>query len=241
MAMKLEDKTAIVLGASGGLGSAMVKRLTDEKANVIAIGRNEDKLRQLGVRYYLCDMSDPDQVDDFLTKVKSELSDLDIFINCAGVAKYGDINALSDKAIDDAFEVNVKAPFVIIRDLLPLFEKSKGSLVINIGSGAGKIPMRGRSLYCSTKFALRGLSMSLSEEYEGKDPKFIHVALGSTLTGFGPMTLEEKKKAAENGRAYFPVSYVIDQLTDIVKDENKQIPEVVLYPSDYGFGQWKKP
>ena len=239
--MKLENKTAVVIGASGGIGSVISRRLIDNNSEVIAVGRNKDKLSELNTKYIVCDVSISEQIDNLVSQIVKEHKNIDLLVHSAGVAKYGNIVNLSDEDIDEAFSVNVKSAFRIIRGLLPLMEISENSLVINIGSGAGKIPMRGRSLYCSTKYALRGMSMSLSEEFSGRDPNFVHIALGSTLTDFGPMSLEEKKERANNGSAYFPVELVADEVLKIVENDDMRKPEVVLYPSDYGLGSWKKP
>ncbi len=59
--------------------------------------------------------------------------------------------------------------------------------------------MKNRSAYCSTKFALRGLTLSLNEEFKGKSPHFCLITLGSTLTNLGPLTLEEKKEMFKKG------------------------------------------
>jgi len=114
------------------------------------------------------------------------------------------------------------------------------TLVLSIGSGAGVIPMRGRSIYCSTKYALRGLSLSFNEEYQDMNPSFCLITLGSTLTAFGPMSLEEKQTAANSGKAYFPVDWVANKLVEIINDTDRE-DEIVLYPSEHGFGDWKKP
>lgn len=141
--------------------------------------------------------------------------------------------------MQEVFMVNVIVPAIFTRELIRLMNH-EGSLVLNIGSGAGTIPMKGRSIYCAAKFALRGLSLSLSEEYEGKHSKFCFITLGSTLTNFGPMSLEEKKKEHAKGKAYFPVEWVINKLFEIIKDENRE-NEITLFPGDYGFRVWKKP
>ncbi len=119
--------------------------------------------------------------------------------------------------------------------------KSTSGLVLNIGSGAGTIPMAGRSVYCTTKFGLRGLTLSLAEEFKRvSNPKFCLITLGSTLTSFGPMRFEDKKLEMEKGKAYFTPEWVGEKLIEIVKDENREV-EYQLFPGDYGFGEWNKP
>ena len=100
--------------------------------------------------------------------------------------------------------------------------------------------MRGRSVYCSTKFALRGATLSLAEEYNDQKPHFCLITLGSTLTSFGPMTLAEKQRDCDSGKAYFTPEWVAKKLVEIIKDDHRET-EYTLYPGDYGFGEWKKP
>ena len=144
--------------------------------------------------------------------------------------------------MDASFAINVSAPFILTKELLPQLQKISNSLILNIGSGAGVIPMKNRSVYCTTKFALRGLSLSLSEEFKGKSPSFCLITLGSTLTSFGvgnALTLEEKREQNKKGSAYFTTEWLANKLIEIIKDD-KRTPEVVLYPNNYGFGTWKK-
>jgi short-subunit dehydrogenase len=122
----------------------------------------------------------------------------------------------------------------LIKNLLPK------SLVLSIGSGAGVIPMRGRAAYCTSKFGLRGLMLTLAEEYQGQEPKFCLITLGSTMTSFGPLSIEEKKEKQKNGSPYFTPEWVADKLVEIIKDDNREV-EYTLYPGDYGLGTWQKP
>ena len=94
-------------------------------------------------------------------------------------------------------------------------------------------------MYCATKFALRGWTLSLAEEFKEKFPRFFLITLGSTLTNFSGKSIEEKKKEMAVGRAYFPVEWVANKLVEIIKNDNRET-ETTLFPGDYGFGTWKK-
>ena len=92
-----------------------------------------------------------------------------------------------------------------------------------------------------SEFALRGFTLSLSEEYKRiGNPKFCLITLGSTLTSFGPMNFGDKKEEMEKGKAYFTPNWVTQKLTEIIKDDKREI-EYTLYPGEYGLGEWKKP
>ena len=101
----------------------------------------------------------------------------------------------------------------------------------------GKIPTAGRSLYCASKFALRGLSMSLSLEYKENHISFVHVALGSTLTNFGPMTIKEKEEENLMGKAYFTPDWVAKKFVEILRADSYP-DEIELYPSEYSGKKW---
>lgn len=223
-------KNAVVIGATGGIGSELVQALSKNGYVVSSVSRSS------GI---ICDLTDLNQIHNAIQQIKNNFKKIDLLVNAAGVATYQNLVDVKDQEIRNAFMVNVIAPTIFIRSLIPIMNHNE-SLILNIGSGAGTIPMRGRSVYCASKFALRGLSLSLSEEYEGKYPKFCLITLGSTLTNFGPMTLEDKNKEFKKGKAYFPVEWVINKLIEIVKD-NKRANEITLFPGDHGFGTWKKP
>ena len=222
-------KTAVVIGSTGGIGSELVRSLENDGYSVFGVSKSGD---------IKCDLTDFKQIHSSITSIKESVEQIDLLINAAGVATYKNLSDVTDQDIQDAFMVNTIAPAIFIRELLPIM--AADSLVLNIGSGAGTIPMRGRTIYCATKYALRGLSLSLNEEYKDKSPKFCLITLGSTLTDFGNMSIVEKKAEFAKGKAYFPVDFVINKLMEVIHNPNPD-NEIVLFPGDYGFGEWKKP
>lgn len=243
--MDLKDKTVILIGATGGIGSALAKNLNREGARLILISKSEDKLAILAKelnnsQYFTCDLTNTDEVHKTIAKISNSFSEVSVLVNAAGIGIYKNIEETADEDLNNSYRINVLSPFLFIRDLLPKLKQINDSLVLNIGSGAGTIPMRSRSVYCSTKYALRGLILSLAEEFKEKNPKFLLITLGSTITNFGGKTIAEKKQEYEKGRAYFSPEWVANKLMEIIKD-NLQEVEITLFPGDYGFGTWKKP
>lgn len=158
----------------------------------------------------------------------------------AGIGIYKSLDELEVEDLEKSLSVNVTAPFFLIKLLYKKLQVSDLGLVLSIGSGAGTMPFSRRSAYCTSKYALRGLSLSLSEEHESQKPEFCLITLGSTMTTFGGKSIEEQQKKIENGNAIFPVEYVAKELVKIIEDD-KRDPEIILYPSEHGFGEWKKP
>lgn len=238
--MELKHKKIIITGANGGIGTTLVEKLAQEEAELILIQKKISS--NSAHKTYATNLTHRSEILDTVEQIKNDYSQVDILINIAGIGIYKPIEEATYDEWDASFALNVTAPFILTKALLPLFNKTD-SVVMNIGSGAGVIPMKNRFTYCSTKFALRGLTLSLAEDFKDKKPSFCLVTLGSTLTPFGignSYSLEEKIQRNKDGAAYFTPEWVANKLVELLKNEQRE-NEVVLYPSDYGFGSWKKP
>lgn len=236
--MQLKNRTIVLTGASGGIGSALSKKLTKEGVKLILVGRKFKKKELKKEHVYIeTDLTSMDGIKKFKKGLKGYK--IDVLVNMAGVGIY---KPLKDLTLEDFYlslQLNLMVPFLIIKAVLDDLKNSDIGLVLNIGSGAGTMPFKNRSAYCASKFGLRGLSLSLSEEYDGRKPDFCLITLGSTMTTFGGKSIKDQQEKVKNGRAIFPVDYVITELIKIIKDNNRE-PEIILYPSEHGFGEWKK-
>jgi len=245
--MDLKDKVVVVTGATGGIGRELVKELDKEGVVFVLISKSEGELTNLlktlkgkDNTYLVCDFSKQEEVVKLSEVIKSKLESIDILINLAGIGVYKPIEEVTLEDWNNSLNIGLTSPFILTKGIIELLKKNKDSLVLNMGSGAGVIPMAGRSTYCSMKFGLRGLTLSLAEEFKRTKPSFCLITLGSTLTSFGPMSLEEKKENQLKGMAYFTPEWVAKKLVGIIKDDNREV-EYTIYPGDYGFGWWKKP
>lgn len=234
--MDLNKKTVLITGASKGMGNCIAKVLAKEGANLILVARSEDTLKDLAKnlgggdhKYYACDFGDYKQVIGLAEKISKDFGKIDVLINGAGIGVYKPIEEVSFDEWRKSFSIGLDAPYFLIQKLLPLLDKSEKSLVINIGSGMGVIPAPGRSVYCSLKFGLRGMTLSLAEEFKRTKIQFVLLTLGSVLTGFGPKTIEEKKN---EGKAYLTPEWVAERVLEIIKEDGEAI-EYTFYPSDY--------
>lgn len=239
--MDLKDKVVVVAGATGGVGSAVAKEFAKRGAKLVLLGRNEEKLKELladlgeGSRYYTVDFSDVASIEEVAKKVLADFPQIAVLVNTAGLGVYKPIEEVEYKEWQDSFAIGVTAPFFFTKFILPALTNSV-SVVVNMGSGAGVMPMPGRSVYSVQKFALRGMTLSLAEEFKGTKTAFVLMTMGSILTEFGPMSLEEKKKDMESGKAYFTPEWVAEKIAEVVVDENRKV-EYELYPSAYK-GEW---
>jgi len=237
--VNLQNKKIVVTGATGGIGSEIAKKLAAAGAKLVLIARTEDKLKKLltelqgeGHIYYEADFTQKGKLESLGNELKGRLGAVDVLINAAGIGVYKNIEDVSPEEWDSSFMINVTAPYFLSKHLMPLLKKQEKSLIINIGSGMGKIPTAGRSVYCATKFALRGMTLSLAEEFEGTDVNFVHIALGSTLTEFGPMSLSEKEEENLKGKSYLTPGWVAKRFLEII-ESGQYSSEIEIYPTDY--------
>ena len=173
--MKLKKKIAVVTGADGGIGGEIVKELDKEGVTCILVSENEEGLKklvkELGDRhkYYVSDFSQAKNAVKTAKVIRKDHQKIDLLINAAGIGTY---KSIEEATIDDwqkTLNINTTAVFVFIKFLLPSLKRAKMSVVINIGSGLGKVPYYPKRLpYVVSKFALRGLSLALSKGYRGE-------------------------------------------------------------------------
>lgn len=170
----LSGRTALVTGASGGLGTHIAKRLAREGMNVAVSGRREDALAQvvgeleaLGVRAEavpadLCDLS---TIDSLVDGVQAALGPVDVLVNNAGVESVGAFTSYTREELSSMVNVNLTAPLLLTHRLAPgMLERERGHVVF-ISSMAGKIGPAYSEPYAATKAGLVGLTQSLRAEY----------------------------------------------------------------------------
>jgi short-subunit dehydrogenase len=164
----LEGRTALLTGASSGLGPFIARRLHREGVRFTLSARRRDELDRLarelvGSRVITADLSRRGEAE----RLAAEAGEVDILIANAGVSASGRLTDLEVKDIDDALEVNLRAAMVLARLLLPrMLDKSSGHIVL-MASVAGQVPAPGNSVYNATKFALRGFGHALRAELHG--------------------------------------------------------------------------
>jgi short-subunit dehydrogenase len=167
MSVELQGSTALVTGATGGIGQAIVRALHARGATVIASGRKravlEDLAREVDrVEPLVADLSDAAQVAALVFGRR-----IDVLVANAALPASGRLDSFSSEEIDRALDVNLRAPVQMARALVPgMIERGSGHLVF-ISSLSGKFASAGASVYNATKFGLRGFGFALNEELRG--------------------------------------------------------------------------
>jgi 3-hydroxy acid dehydrogenase / malonic semialdehyde reductase len=199
----LEGKTAIVTGASSGIGRATAKALLAEGAVVAAGARRVDRLSDLGVSAVglPLDVTDPDSAAAFVIRAVRELDGLDILVNGAGLALGRD--PFDESTEDDervVLDTNVDGLIRMTRLALPHLRD--GGHIVNIGSVAGRQAYPDAALYVASKFAVRGFTYALREDLLGRPIRITTVDPGLVESEFSRVRFrgdEEKARTVYEG------------------------------------------
>ena len=159
----MKKKTALVTGASRGIGKSIRESLLNEQIEVISPSRSE------------LDLSSSESINNFLTNLSTSI---DILVNNAGILKVGRHNELSAVDFHEILQINVVAPFEIISGVVESMKQRKFGRIVNISSIWGQISREGRSLYSSSKAGLDALTKSFALEFASYNVLINSVAPG---------------------------------------------------------------
>lgn len=168
----LAGRTALVTGASRGIGAQVVQHLCDAGARVWALARSEEALSELakhtGATPIVADLGDDVAVWHALDGLQEELGGPPhVVVNGAGAFGLASCDTETVRSFDEQVAVNLRGPFLVIRALLPaMLERGEG-LIVNVGSVAGRKAFPGNAAYSASKYGLRGLHDVLLEELRG--------------------------------------------------------------------------
>lgn len=203
---KLTGKTAIVTGASSGIGAAVAKHLAGEGANVVLAARRKDKLEAVVARINLngnvlsvvCDMSKKSDVDQLAKLAIEEFGQIDIYVNNAGAVLGSRIQDGQTENWDQMIDTNIKGVLYGINSALPgMLERSTGHIV-NIASVSGLEVNKVSAVYSATKFAVRALSMSLEKELARTGVRVTNISPGQVDTAIASKPSDRKPLQASD-------------------------------------------
>ncbi len=187
MATTLEGATALVTGATAGIGRAIAEQLAGLGAEVVVHGRSAERgartvqdIKNSGgkARFIAADLANPDEA----RRLAAEAGPVDILINNAGVYRFGATADTDDATFDEHVNLNLRAPYILVQQLVPAMAARGKGVVVNVSTLAASLPAREAGIYGATKAGVELLTRVWADEFGRSGVRVNAVAAGPTET-----------------------------------------------------------
>jgi 3-oxoacyl-[acyl-carrier protein] reductase len=201
--MGLKGKTAIITGASKGIGKSIAEHYGREGAKLVISARHEEMLCKVNDEFRLngiesiavvADMASEDDVRGLVKTAADTFGKIDVLVNNAGFGIFKPVSEMTTKEYDQLFDVNVRGTFIASREVLGYMTKQNDGVIINIASLAGKNAVENGAVYAATKWAMLGFGKSLMLEVRRYNIRVITICPGSVDTDFSSAPSSNRAK-----------------------------------------------
>jgi short-subunit dehydrogenase len=237
-AVEIAGATALVTGASSGIGASTARALAAAGARVVLVARRRDRLDALAreleparAAAYACDVRDRAAVAALTAAVTSEIGAIDVLVNNAGIGRYQPFLATAPEDVAAVFETNLYAALELTRAVLPAMLARRRGHIVNVASIAARIGSRHHTIYCASKFALAGFTESLAYELEDTGVGVSLVNPGIIDTAFFDHASFRDFPSRARARAIPPERVA----GAVVRAIHRNLPEVTV-PASYALG-----
>jgi NADP-dependent 3-hydroxy acid dehydrogenase YdfG len=189
----VKDKIVLIVGGTGGIGSATAKIFSEQGAKVVIAGRNRSKAEEIakelngngGDAYAITvDVTNPVSVDTMTKEVESGLGKIDVLVNAFGQGLIQSFSDIQAEAAKEVLDVNIYGTFLVTQRVLQSMNTETPTNVIMFPGTMGKYVMKNSSVYAASKFAVQGFTKALVEELKREKVRFSLLYLGGVDTAF---------------------------------------------------------
>ena len=216
------SRNIVITGGTSGIGYAIYKSLNNLDNNkIVIIARHSSQKKSLFSKEVLlidADISNKIDVDSAADKAIKYLGSIDILINNAGISFPGPFLKATKEEIEKSITVNLLGPLYVTHSFLPYLIKQDNTIIVNITSAAAENGIPGLSVYCASKFGLKGFSEALRKEMAENKIRLIEISPGGVATAIHNTLIERKgKESVKMENALDPkdvaaaVTYAINQ------------------------------
>ena len=237
---QLAGKVVAVTGGGTGIGAGIAKGLAEAGCQVTVGGRRLEPLQELAasvssqhpIRAHAIDVADPDSVRSFFADLRSNVGDVDILVNSAGInIQKRTMAEMSPEDWDRVLQINASGAYRCMYEVLPAMRQRKDGLIVNISSVAGKRAISlGGIVYCASKFAMTALGTAVSNEVRDEGVRITNVYPGEVNTPIldnrpTPVSQEHKDSILQPE----DIASVVVTICQLPPRAN--VPEVVIKPT----------
>ncbi len=182
-------KNVLITGATGGIGSSILKLFYNNNYNVCVTGTNMDKLNEIEVNYkgkvkcISCNLNEELQIESLVQQSNEYYGSTDILINNAGITRDNLFLRMKDEDWNNVININLNANYKLTKYILKGMIKSRWGRIVNISSDAAKIGNAGQANYVASKSAIEGLTRTLANEVASRGVTINCVSPGFVKTG----------------------------------------------------------
>ncbi|MEH7123090.1 SDR family oxidoreductase [Bacillus sp. JJ1503] len=195
----MDIKVVAITGAGSGLGASLAKKYSEMGCHVCLLGRNALKLKRIAEQLtgsysiYEADVSSKREVEKTMASIKEEVGPIDLLINNAGLGVFDLAENLTEENVHDMIDINLKGTIFCTQEVLPSMKERNQGLIINIVSTAGVEGKVTESVYCASKFGVRGFTESLAKELNDTGVRVFGAYMGGMKSPFWEGILTEER------------------------------------------------
>lgn len=188
----MPDKVVVVVGATGGIGSALTHKLAADGANLVLAARDSSRLATLASQLAIADqvlsvptdITNPSQVKTLMAKAATQFGQIDVLVNAAGAGLMKQYNKVEPADLEAMLDLNLKGSFYTSQAAAEVMKEKKSGHICNIVGILGKHSMAMASAYCASKFGVVGFSKCMADELKRFGIKFTLFYLGGVDSPF---------------------------------------------------------
>jgi NADP-dependent 3-hydroxy acid dehydrogenase YdfG len=242
---KLQGKTAIVTGASSGIGEATAITLAKEGAHVVLAARRTERLQEVAekiaavadvkVLQVKTDVTRREDVEQLVQRAEAECGAVDILVNNAGVMLLSFLKNDHIEEWEQMVDVNIKGVLYGVHAVLPGMLKRGEGHIVNVSSVAGHEVFPSASVYCATKYAVRALSMGIEKELAKSGVRVTNISPGAVATELTQHITDQEVKdmfAQQELKFLEPEDIARAVAYAVTQPENVNVNEVIVRPTN---------